>query len=289
MSAASVLGRGLGSLLPTPMNTSGRTDGTPLYVKIAMIRPRADQPRQQFDPQGLKQLAVSIREQGILQPLVVMPSGDGTYSLIAGERRLRAATYAGLTEVPVVVRHATDAEAYELALIENIQRQDLNPVEEAEAFKRLIEEHAYTQEALARRVGKDRTTVTNALRLLKLRPELRERLLNGAMSAGHARALLGADDDAFQDAVALRIEEEGLSVRAVERLVAGWRDRTGQPSPQEKKDPFSIERKRMSATLSDHFGRKVAIRAKKRGDGGTVTIAYDSVDDLRSLTELLNR
>ncbi len=276
--SSGVLGRGLGSLLPTP-GASDR-DGTPLFVHVDRIRRRADQPRRHFDDQALRQLAVSIREQGVLQPLVVTPLPDGAYSLIAGERRLRAAQFAGLTEVPVVVRRATSTEAYELALIENIQREDLNPIEEAEAFERLIREHDYTQEALARRVGKDRTTISNALRLLKLRDPIRERLLRGVLSAGHARALLGTDDEALQDELAARIETEGLSVRAVERLVAAQRDRK---PVRKRKDPFAKQRKALATSLQTHLNRKVAVRTKTRGKGGTVTIAYADDADLQRL------
>jgi ParB family chromosome partitioning protein len=283
MTSSSVLGRGLGSLLPTPAGRGDR-DGTPLYVNVSRIRPRPDQPRQHFDEQALRQLAVSIREQGILQPLVVTPERDGAYTLIAGERRLRAAQFAGLTEVPVVVRHADPAEAYELALLENIQREDLNPIEESEAYRRLIDEHGYTQEALARRVGKDRTTVSNALRLLKLRAPLRERLLRGSMSAGHARALLGTDDEALQDELAQRIETEGLSVRAVEKLVAIARAR--KPA-RKKADPFLKQRKTLATSLQSSLGRKVAIRTKTRGKGGTVTIAYTDDTDLQRLVSEL--
>ncbi len=276
------LGRGLGSLLPGSAATNDK-DGSPLFVSVKVVKARADQPRQHFDDANIRQLAVSIREQGILQPLVVSPQSRGQYALIAGERRLRAAIFAGLTEVPIVVRHGDERQAFELALIENIQRQDLNPIEEAEAFRRLIDEHSYTQEALARRVGKDRTTITNALRLLKLRAPLRAQLLRGAMSAGHARALLGTDDDAFQDDLAARIEREALSVRVVERLVAAHRTN----KPRKKTDPFRAERRRLATGLADHFGRKVDIRTKTRGKGGTLVIAYDNVNDLKTLVTQL--
>ena len=282
--SASVLGRGLGSLLPTP-GRAGRTEGKPLFVRVGAIRPLGDQPRQHFDDRRLRQLAVSIREQGILQPLVVTPGETpNTYTLIAGERRLRASVLAGLSEVPVVLRAASAREAFELALIENIQREDLNPIEEAEAFRRLIDEHGFTQEVLARRVGKDRTTVTNSLRLLKLSGELRERLLHGSMTAGHARALLGCDDPAMQDELARRIEAEGLSVRAIERLVAAYRDRklTGR-----RPDPRRAERRALTNRLQSTLGRSVRIRTKAQGKGGSLTIDYNSETDLRALVAQL--
>ena len=288
MSSASVLGRGLGALLPSPGPASNGTgiEGTPLYVAIATVLPRADQPRRHFDDEALRQLALSIQEQGVLQPLVVSRRPDGCYDLIAGERRLRASKLAGLSDVPVIFRTVGEKEAFELALIENIQRQDLNPIEEAEAYQRLVTDHGYTQDALARRVGKDRTTVANALRLLKLRPDLRQRVVAGKMSAGHARALLGTDDPEFQDVLAARIESEGLSVRAVERLVSARRAERPNTSPKRKMDPFRQERASFITRLETRFGREVKIRT--RGDGGTITLSYESLADLRSLVTTLD-
>ena len=287
MSSVSVLGRGLGALLPTPGPTAGgpAAEGRPLYVSLGSIIPRRDQPRQTFDDETLRQLAISIQEQGILQPLVVSERPDGSYDLIAGERRLRASRLAGLSTVPVVLRTAGQAEAFELALIENIQRQDLNPIEEAEAYRRLVEEHGYTQDALARRVGKDRTTVANALRLLRLRPDLRDRVIAGLMTAGHARALLGTNDPEFQDILAARIETEGLSVRAVERLVSARRESRPAAPARKKVDPFRTERATFVSRLESRFGREVKIRPK--GDGGTLTLTYESLADLRDLVASL--
>ncbi len=287
MSSASVLGRGLGALLSNPGSSANgsATEGRPLYVSATSIVARTDQPRRMFNDEALRQLAISIQEQGILQPLVVSERPDGRYDLIAGERRLRASKLAGLSSVPVIFRTAGEAEAFELALIENIQRQDLNPIEEAEAYRRLVSEHGYTQDALARRVGKDRTTVANALRLLKLRPDLRDRVVMGRMSAGHARALLGTDDPEFQDVLAARIEADGLSVRAVERLVSARKKQRPTNGTQRKIDPFRTERAEFVTRLETRFGREVKIRS--RGNGGTVTLSYESVADLRSLVTFL--
>ncbi|MFT5434184.1 MAG: ParB family chromosome partitioning protein [Myxococcota bacterium] len=281
-----VLGRGLGALIPSASTISRtQSDGRPLQVSIDKIRPREDQPRQHFDEHAIRQLATSIREQGILQPLVVSPVDGGFYDLIAGERRLRASTLAGLTEVPVFVRAAPADQVFELALIENIQRQDLNAIEEAEAYRRLMDEHGYTQEALSRRVGKDRATVANGLRLLRLRTPLRMRLLAGQLSAGHARALLGTDDATLQDQIAARIESEGLSVRAVERLVKESRGDTPRPRKTKPADPLARERLALGGRLERTLGRSVRIRAQ--GDGGTVTLKYASIADLKGLISQL--
>jgi ParB family chromosome partitioning protein len=280
----SVLGRGLGSLLGQP--STGQPDGSPLFIAIDRISANPDQPRQYFDDGALMQLARSIREQGILQPLLLSPGDEqGKYQLIAGERRLRAAKMAGLVDVPVVIRKIAPAEAFELALIENIQRRDLNPIEEAEAFQRLLNEYGYSQAELAERVGKDRTTITNSLRLLKLQPELRAKLLCGTITAGHARALLGAPDLSFQLAVANRIETAGLSVRAVERLIAENR-RQANAKP-ERQDAFSAERKSFRQHLQTHLGRPIRIRTSN--DTGSLTITFTDHNDLKQLVDKLSQ
>ena len=275
---STVLGRGLSSLIPSKPSNQG--DGAPLFINISEIEAHPDQPRRQFDEQSLMQLARSIREQGILQPLLVSKRDDGGYRVIAGERRMRAAILAQLTQVPVVVRTIAPSEAFELALIENIQREDLNPIEEAQAYRRLLDEYSYTQAELAERVGKDRTTVTNALRLLKLRDPLRDQLLRGAMSAGHARALLGTDDAGLQDRIAERIESEGLSVRTVEQLVSGIRKKAAK-----KKQPAAgrayTEQREMGQRFGQHLGRNVQVRPSNRG--GKLVLTYSGSEDLRGL------
>jgi ParB family chromosome partitioning protein len=278
----SVLGRGLSSLIPAAPESTA--NGTPLYVAVEQIIPHPEQPRRHFDDAALLQLARSIREQGILQPLLVSAESGGTYRLIAGERRLRAAKMVQLTQVPVVVRATSSTEAFELALIENIQREDLNPIEEAEAFRRLLNEYKYTQAELAERVGKDRTTVTNALRLLKLRAPLREQLLAGQMSAGHARALLGTDDDALQDHIAQRIVAEGLSVRWVEKRVANARSNTRSKQSMTAGRSVKVQRT-LAKRFQDHLGRAVQVRPSKRG--GKLVLPYASTEDLRRLMAAL--
>ena len=232
-------------------------------------------------------LARSISEQGILQPLVVTPvDGTSQYRLVAGERRYRAARLLGLGEVPVVVRRVDEPDAFELALIENIQREDLNPLEEAEAYRRLIDEHSYTQEALARRVGKERPTISNSLRLLKLSDQLREKLLRGGITAGHARALLGTDDEEYREQLALRIEDEGLSVRTVERLVRQEARGKKPEKPIEGQSPTML---RMCDRLQDRLGRQIRIKPKRQGEGGTVVIAFTNESDLQRLVARLSR
>jgi ParB family chromosome partitioning protein len=281
---SSVLGRGLGSLLPASKaqaTAAAAKDGTPLYVPIEKISAMVDQPRRHFDDRALRQLSLSIREQGILQPLLVVPDENGRFSLIAGERRLRAAQLAGLTEVPVVVRQIGPTEAFEVALIENIQRQDLNAIEEAEAYDRLISEHGYTQDALSKRVGKDRSTITNALRLLKLSAAIRTRIVQGSITAGHARALLAVEDVAFQEALAERIESEGLSVRAVERLVQDDKDAQKPSRDKAPKAPVRPEQKQWGRALESVLGRRVAIRST--GDGGVISIPFKDAADIEAL------
>src|SRR6266850_1731488 len=220
------LGRGLGALLSAE-GTATATEDTN-EISIDLIDPSTLQPRMVFDEAKLAELARSISANGVVQPLLVRRKG-GRYELIAGERRWRAAQIAGLTRIPVVLRNVSDDKVLELALIENIQREDLNPIEEARAYKKLIETLGLTQETVGERVGRDRSYVTNYLRLLKLPEDLQELLQAGRMSTGHARALLGVDDPNIQRRIARKIIEQGLSVRAAEQLVRLAGVKTGQP------------------------------------------------------------
>src|SRR5947207_11386507 len=215
------LGRGLGALIPggSPSERKGV-----MNLGIEEIRPNRSQPRRHFDERQIEELAESIRSKGVLLPLIVRRDSDG-YVLVAGERRWRAAQRAGLRELPVMVREVTDNESFEIALIENIQREDLNPIEEAEAYKRLIEEHGLTQDELAARVGKDRSTVTNTLRLLRLPEAIKEAIVAGALSMGHARALLAIADEGDLKKAADKVMAENLSVRAAEALVQRLKSR----------------------------------------------------------------
>lgn len=217
------LGKGLGALLPTsteaPILEGGSTVGRLIEINIADIRPNTYQPRSTFDDEGIESLAASIRELGVLQPILVRSTPEGGYELIAGERRWRAARRAGLSVVPAVVKSADDNAALEQALVENLHRADLNPLEEAAAFQQLIDDFGFTHEQVADRVGKSRAAVSNTLRLFQLSPSIQRFVLDGKLSAGHARSLLGTTDKAFQEALARRIVQEELSVRATEEAV----------------------------------------------------------------------
>ncbi|MGO9341427.1 MAG: ParB/RepB/Spo0J family partition protein [Acidimicrobiales bacterium] len=223
MSRRSGLGRGLGSLIPT--EPIGREGSAFREVPVAAIRPNPLQPRSHFDEEAMSSLAASIREVGVLQPLLVRDLGEGEFELVAGERRWRAARRAGLQTIPVIVQSISDQNSLEHALVENLHRADLNPLEEAAAFHQLIDDFGYTHEQVATRVGRSRTVVTNTLRLLQLPAGVQRAIADGEVTAGHARALLGTPDRGFQEDLAKRIVTEGLTVRAVEEEIRAH----GQP------------------------------------------------------------
>jgi ParB family transcriptional regulator, chromosome partitioning protein len=264
------LGRGLGALIPEVTHAPPRPEPeSTAWAALASISPNPLQPRDVFDETALDELAASIREKGLLQPLVVRRTKDGNYQLIAGERRFRAAQRAGLTRVPVVVRVADDGEALELALIENLQRENLNPVEEARAFQRLADEFGLAQEQIAHRVGKSRSAVTNSMRLLHLPSDVLAQLESGALSAGHARSLLGLTSAQAQAAVAKDVIAQHLSVRDTEKLV---RERAPAPSGD-------VEQRAVEAELARVLGTRVHLRHKKDGSGRLI-IEYYSLDGL---------
>ena len=280
------LGRGLDVLLPTrkePVSSSGQGygKGNVFECPIEKIVPQKGQPRQHFDKEKLDELAQSLREHGLLEPLVVRRRGD-EYELIAGERRWRAAQRAGMREVLVVVRDVSAKDAFELALIENIQREDLNPVEFAEAMQRLIEEHGYTQETLADRVGKDRSTIANALRLLKLPEKVRKLVIAGELSEGHARALLGAKDEQTLNALAEKVASGRLSVRQTEALVRAAKPSNGAGGKPKGKSPAV---KDLEARLTRKLGTRCEVR--DRDGKGEIVVAYSSLDELDRLLEAL--
>ena len=276
------LGKGLGALLGDAVLQNDSTDS--LYLPISQIETYADQPRKHFDEDALHDLADSIREHGILQPLTVRKLSSGYYQIIAGERRWRAARLAGLTQVPAIVIEADDRKMTELALIENLQREDLNPIEEAEGYKRLMDSYKMTQEEAAVRVGKSRSTVANSLRLLGLCAEVRKLLEDSKLSSGHARALLTLKADAQKKAAAAIIEH-GLNVRQTEALVK-------KLSAQKKDKSLSPE-----AALSESYGKIAAqdlstklgrtcriVSGKKKGK---IELEYYGMDDLNDLLEAL--
>lgn len=276
MGPRKALGRGLGALLPGAEGAAGATE-----VPLDAIAPAPHQPRQRFDQARLEELAASIRAHGILSPVILRQGRDG-YELVAGERRVRAARLAGLAAVPAVIREASSARALELALVENIQREDLNPVEEAEAYRRLIDEFGLTQEEMARRVGRDRTSIANALRLLRLPRKVREDLQVGTLTEGHARALLGLEKAADQLRARDRIVRGGLSVRGAEALVRRMRGREG-PRPSGRGAGRSPDLVALEEELQRALGTRVRIR--RRGRRGTLEIAFTSDADLERICE----
>jgi ParB family chromosome partitioning protein len=253
---------------------------------IEDVHPSRDNPRQVFEAERLRELAESIRAQGVVQPLVVRPRSapeGGGYVLIAGERRWRAAQLAGLHSVPVVIKDVSDSQAFELSLVENLQREDLIPIEEAEAYQRLVSEHGYTQEQLAGRVGKDRATVANALRLLKLPEPVRDKLASGELAMGHARALLGLESATAIERASARVVARQLSVRQTEALVR--RERSGAPAPRARPAATAGVRD-LETRLERALGTKVRLM-QKTGQAGTLEIDYHSLDQLDGLLDKL--
>jgi ParB family chromosome partitioning protein len=280
MPPRSGLGKGLDALIP---GGTGATAGAgAAQVPVESIKHNPRQPRQSFDEAELKQLAASIREHGVIQPLVVAPAMGGTYTLIAGERRLQAARRAGLRRVPVVIRSASDQQLLELALIENVQRADLNPIEEAQAYQHLAKEFGLSQDAIAARVGKSRVAVTNTLRLLEASAAVKQALVDGKISEGHARALLTLSSAKAQEVALQRVVNLDLSVRQAELLARKLSGKRPAPKkkPRRSADAADIE-KRLRASL----GTKVALKPHKKG--GTLTIHYYSEEELDAILERL--
>ncbi len=279
------LGKGLDSLIPegkTIIKEKEEKSGEQI-VKISKIEPNREQPRKNFAEKELQELAESIKQFGVLQPLLVKKNGE-YYEIIAGERRWRAAKLAGLKEVPVIIREYTEKEIVEIALIENIQRENLNPIEEAVAYSRLMTEFNMKQEELAERVSKNRSTISNAMRLLKLGSKIQDMLIEGKLSAGHARALIDIEDAEVQYKIALRIEEEQLSVRDVEKLVRLLKN------PKKVVEKPVIEHafvyKDLEEKMISVMGTKVNINQKKNGRG-KVEIEYYSNEELEHIFDLL--
>jgi len=256
------------------------------HLDIDRIVPNPEQPRQDFDLEGLEGLAASLKAQGVLQPIVVRPRTDGLFELVAGERRWRAAQIAGLLKVPAVVREVAEERRLELALIENLQRTDLNPVEEALAYQALIDDLGLSQEEVAARVGKKRTTVTNSLRILNLPPEVQAQVRAGAISLGHAKALAALTNRSSQIELAKRIVAEGLSVRSIEALVQrATRGDTATPAPRRALDPNVAA---AQDSLQRSLGTKVRISIG-RGKAGRIEIHFYSDEELDRLYQALSR
>ena len=280
------LGKGLDALIPTAITTStGVTIANRNDVDINSIVPNPKQPRYVFDSDGLNELAASIKEVGVLQPPVVRDKGDGSYELIMGERRLRAAKIAGLTRIPVIIRQTADNELLREALLENIHRSQLNPLEEGAAYQNLLTDFGYTHDELAMKIGKSRPVITNTLRLLNLPAGVQRRVAVGILSAGHARALLTLENDGEIEKLASRIVAEGLSVRAVEEIVAGFK-------PQNRSAKFRPGRilspriKEIGDQLSDQLDTRVRVELGQKK--GKIVIEFATVEDLERITKLIS-
>ncbi len=290
------LGKGLDSLISKDVNTQqlnrglipDGSDGEPVVkVRISQVEPNSEQPRKHFDEAGLAELADSIRQYGIISPLIVQNRGK-YYEIIAGERRWRAARMAGIKEVPVIIRDISDQQRMEMSLIENIQREDLNPIEEARAYRRLLDEFNLKQDEVAQSVSKSRTTVTNSLRLLKLSDDVQQMVIEGQLTGGHARCLVSVEDEALQKQLAERIAEQNLSVRETEQLIRAVQDKSsGKKKPAKKTDS------RMDAVYADVaeqmrqiLGTKVEIR-RTGESGGRIEIEYYSPEELDRILQMI--
>lgn len=273
------LGKGLGALM-----LENATDEMLAQNELDLneIVPNRDQPRKTFDEASIEELAQSIKQHGVLQPLLVRPIPSGGYQLVAGERRWRACRIAGLTKVPVVIKELTDTETMEIAIIENLQREDLNPIEEAEGLQALIDKCGYTQEEVATSVGKSRPAIANSLRLLRLPPEVREMTKNGEISAGHARALLAFDNDAMMLEAAKNIVSNKMTVRDVERLAKIKETTEPRRRRARRRDSFYDE---VELSLSEVTGRKVKVYTGR--NGGTIELEFFDREDLKELANKL--
>lgn len=281
------LGKGLGALLP-PTTESTVAKEAIRMVAINDITPNPRQPRTEFRTEELQDLADSIKEHGVIQPLVVSEAGNGKYSLIAGERRLRASELAGLSMVPVILRQATDKEMLELALIENVQREDLSPLETAEAYRNLEESFSMTHEEISKRVGKNRVSVTNTLRLLKLPDEVQAALVNRKITEGHARVLLSLPSAQAQTAAMEMIIEKGMSVRQAEEYIRNLIGEKAETSVGKKiKNSLSPELKSIEDNLMQMIGTKVTLHPGKSG-AGTIQIHYYSDEELENLVKKMS-
>jgi ParB family chromosome partitioning protein len=299
------LGRGLGSLIPTAPSTpaEGSTDATSNQdgrlptglaapagayfadLPIEQVVPSHVQPRQVFDEEAMAELVHSIKEVGLLQPVVVRRTGETSYELVMGERRWRASQEAGLATIPSIVRETDDADMLRDALLENLHRSQLNPLEEAAAYAQLLEDFSCTHEELAERIGRSRPQISNTIRLLKLSPAVQRRVAAGVISAGHARSLLAVSDPAQQDRLAARVVSEGISVRGLEELVAVGETGGGEPVVRRRK-PTAPGLKDLADRLSDRLETRVKVDLGQRK--GKITVEFASMDDLRRIVDIMD-
>jgi ParB family chromosome partitioning protein len=273
------LGKGLNALIPDDEVSVDSNSIT--KIDMNLIKANDGQPRKNFDEEKIEELAESIKEHGVIQPIVLKKEGD-TYTIVAGERRWRASKSAGLKEIPAVIMELTDKQVLEISLIENIQREDLNPIEEAVAFKKLIEEFNLTQEELGKRISKSRTAVTNCLRLLNLDERVQDYLIDGVITEGHGRALLAVSDKDIQFNLAQTIIDEGLNVRETEKIIKNL-SKENKEKPMKHQNIYHID---IKDKLENYFGTKVSLTAKK--NKGKIEIEYYSEEDLQRILDILN-
>jgi ParB family chromosome partitioning protein len=292
MEERKALGKGLSSLIPMG-NRGGNDSGNKVYFEISPqdIIPNQNQPRKLFDKSAIDELAASIEEKGIIQPLIVRKLGGGKYELIAGERRFRAAQQVKLEKIPVVVKDIDDNEVLEVALIENIQREDLNPVEEALAYRELIGKYQYTQEELAKRLGKDRSNLANTMRLLKLPEEIRAKIISGQLSMGHARAMLAIENRELQIKVADEIIKNDLSVREIEGWIRELKEKDEAPDNQQSEKKLSVKTDKFQIfkDLEEELKKSLKTQVEIRGaaNKGKLIIHYHSPEELNRFYSLL--
>ena len=287
------LGKGLDSLIPVHNNTEKEKavvekvveKKTDTVLRITEIEPNKGQPRKNFNEDALEELADSIKQFGLIQPLVVQKR-DGYYEIIAGERRWRAAKKAGLKEVPVIIRDYTDEEMMEIALIENLQREDLNPIEEAQAYKKLINDYKLKQDEIAEKVSKSRVAITNSMRLLKLSEKVQDMIVDEMISSGHGRALLALNDKKMQEELANRIFDEKLSVRETEQIVKALNNPKEKKQKEEYSDNFVYEK--IENEFKEIIGTNVSIKRKSQ-DKGKIEIEYYSTEDLERIIDLMKK
>ncbi|SHE87687.1 ParB/RepB/Spo0J family partition protein [Clostridium fallax] len=294
------LGKGLGALIPdmSEDDASNKSikdeehkdnkekDSSETIIPLNRIKANNDQPRKYFDGEKIGELAESIKNHGIIQPLILKKDGD-FYTIIAGERRWRAAKYLGLKEVPAIIKELNDKEVLEISLIENIQRQDLNPIEEAQAYNKLLKDFNLTQEQLSERLSKSRTSITNTMRLLNLDPRVQQYIIEGVLSEGHGRALLSLKDKELQFNLAQKIVDENLSVRECEKEVKKVLEtKDNKKDKEQNKATDNIYYKEIQNKLQNYFGTKVNINSKK--DKGKIEIEYYSEDDLQRILDIIN-
>lgn len=279
------LGKGLGALISENEENTNES-GNKLLIPLNKIKNNAEQPRKSFDNEKIAELAESIKHHGIIQPLILMKENED-YVIIAGERRWRAAKMVGLKEVPAIIMDVTDKEVLEISLIENIQRQDLNPIEEAVAYKKLIDNFNFTQEELSKRIGKSRTAITNCMRLMNLDDRVKEYIIQGVLSEGHGRALLAIDDGELQYSIAQKVIDESLSVRELERLIKKVYATDKKKKNDDKVDDSNnIYYKNIEEKLQSYFGTKINLSHKK--DKGKIEIEYYSEEDLQRILDMMN-